>query len=317
MQALFLGFVACVEVADGRSALRKSSELYVHKPHPEGLSEMKSRKLLVNSPDWKRFSLSLPGHKDVSIYGYPSDQDTHVSQSIATSGTWETSQTAELCRDLEAGARAGVPPNFLDVGANIGAFALPLAGCIRDTGKAGTVFAVEAMPEIAKRLKAGVIANSFSNVEVYEYAVGRPEKEDTLRMVEGSTNKGASTVKGNKDWSEFAYSQSVGLTTLDAMMSVSPDMKRLLVAKLDIEGSEGVALAGAEELFSKHPPCTLLIEMISEWLYRAGTPAPKVVASLQRFGYDTSSVPHKIKGTYVLRQKDMPACLARVKAASP
>jgi len=317
MQLTLFGVLACADLAVGSNALRRSSDLYVHNPHQEGLKELRSERFLVNSPDWKRFSLSLPGHADVSIYGYPSDQDNHVSQSIAQSGTWETSQTAELCRDLEAGARAGAPPNFLDVGANIGAFALPLANCIRDIGKAGAVFAVEAMPEIAKRLKAGVVANSFGNVEIFEYAVGRPEKEDTLRMVEDSTNKGASTVQGNKDGTEYSYSQSVNLTTLDAMMSTSPDMRRLLVAKLDIEGSEGIALQGGEELFSKHPPCTLLIELISEWLYRAGTPGPKVVESLKRFGYDVSSIPRKIKGTYVLRQKDMPGCLARVsKAAS-
>merc|ERR1712232_1369849 len=123
------------------------------------------------------------------------------------------------------------------------------------------------------------------------------------------TNKGGSTVVGNKPWTlqDSHGTYSVGLTTIDAMAAHEQGLTQLLVAKIDIEGSEGHAIEGAMKLFANTPPCMLMIELNSDWLQRAGTPLNSVVLRLHDVGYDTSSINMSEEiATYFLKQQDMP-----------
>ncbi|MFA5899899.1 MAG: FkbM family methyltransferase, partial [Hyphomicrobium sp.] len=58
---------------------------------------------------------------------------------------------------------------FVDIGANCGLYALFAA---RAVGRAGRVVAVEPLPEMLTRLRFNVVANGFSNVLIFETAVG-------------------------------------------------------------------------------------------------------------------------------------------------
>jgi len=286
---------------------------YVHHPRPEDLSNLT---VDMSAADLKSYDLQVSASAAVKVFGYPTHQDMWVSGSIASSGQWEGDLNKVLCNMLLSSAHEGVTPNFLDVGANIGVMTLTIASCVRGKGE---VVSVEGLPSIANHLKAGVKANALDNVLVYNYAVSGPDKADSLTMALNPTNKGGSAVVGNKAWTNSSQSISVvPLTTLDAMMLAAPVMKSLRVAKFDIEGNEGRALQGAHELFSKHPPCTLVIELSGDWMERAGTPGPQVVSMIAEYGYDTSAIPYGAAGigTYTLNQHDMPGCLARLRAAT-
>jgi FkbM family methyltransferase len=307
-------FEACVFLL----ALRTTTGLvdsasYISAPVSEGLQELRAKP--VNSTRWDmhQYDVDVPGQDDITVYGYPRPQDVHVSGSLGDWESWEGGLVSKYCNTLKKAIESGSSANFLDVGANIGAVTLPVAACIRHHGK---VFAVEGMPSIADHLKAGILANSLENVVLYDYAVSDPSAGDSLKMALNPTNKGGSTVKGNKAWSNYSSTSvfTAKVTTLDSMLHQSPDMQRLRLAKMDIEGSEGLALKGGRELFTNYPPCTLVVELVGDWLARAGTSAFEVLGMLDGFGYDTSPVPYGAQGhgTYTLVQKNMPGCLARL-----
>jgi len=112
----------------------------------------------------------------------------------------------------------------------------------------------------------------------------------------------------------------VELTSGDRILHGSPAMKAILIAKVDIEGHEGHFIQGSHLLFSKFPPCFMTIELIPEWLERAGTPVQGILDSLESWGYkNVPTVEQLSKGsveskTRTVEQKDMAKCLERVRS---
>jgi len=107
----------------------------------------------------------------------------------------------------------------------------------------------------------------------------------------------------------------VPLTTLDSMLDSEPELRNVLVAKMDIEGNEGKALKGATRLLKEAPPCYLMIELSADFLGAAGTPIEEVTKLLGDAGYDVSAVHSYGIDTYRLQQKDLGACLKRLGAS--
>jgi len=249
---------------------------------------------------------------------------------------WESGRTAELCRQFRD--TAGEVGNFLDVGANIGTFTIPMADCLQSHG--GRVIAVEGMPPTADHLAVGILRNKLENVDMYNYAVGAPGDETKVTMSLNPVNKGGSTVKGNKPFTEMSDDQlqdlfhpgkayapkvvvlefDVPLTTGDKILENNPAMKAISFAKVDIEGHEGHFLRGAQRFFSEYAPCVMTIELIPEWLERAGTPVEEILDSLKGWGYKGVPTVAQLKKasaqgkTKTFEQKDLAACLARVAA---
>merc|ERR1719436_1122953 len=107
-------------------------------------------------------------------------------------------------------------------------------------------------------------------------------------MALNPTNKGGSAVVGNMGWTHSAEKFTVGLSTIDAMSLAAPEMSNVLYAKLDIEGNEGRAIAGAQNYFGHSPPCSLYIELNPTFLASAGTSLAAVHDELVGFGYDVA-----------------------------
>jgi len=252
---------------------------------------------------------------------------------------WESGRTAELCRQFRD--TAGEVGNFLDVGANIGTFTIPMADCLQSHG--GRVIAVEGMPPTADHLAVGILRNKLENVDMYNYAVGAPGDETKVTMSLNPVNKGGSTVKGNKPFTEMSDDQlqdlfhpnkkehkyakkvsvkeyEVPLTTGDQILQYNAAMKAIMIAKVDIEGHEGHFIRGSQLLFSEYPPCILTIELVPEWLDRAGTPPEQLLFLLDDWGYEGVPTVDQLKKsaaqalTRTLKQKDMPACVERVRS---
>merc|ERR1719214_478151 len=138
----------------------------------------------------------VPGQPStkVRVYCYPPSEDQHVSGSILNYGTWESDFVEHCAQPWLANSR--LKGNFLDLGGNIGAYTLPLGRFLQGRGD---VISVEGMPDIAEHLKAGIVANKLSNVNLFEYCVGAPDAADYLSMNRNPVNKGGSTIDGNKN----------------------------------------------------------------------------------------------------------------------
>jgi len=329
--------VLCLQVHDADTEETKLTQYrFVPDPRPETFGDVQH---LVDqmasakgaAPPWNgrrdsRGALITPlnevglrGGRNVTIMGYLRSRDRGISGELQSSmqrggGDWEAHILGGLCDPWyeKGGARVG---HFLDVGANIGTYSLPMADCIRGSG---SVIAVEGMPSIADHLRAGIVKNGAENVVLYNYAVGGHTSENSVVMQLDGKNKGGSHVSGNKPGEKGVSKVEVPLTNLDSMLHQDPRMKAVLSAKVDIEGNEGRMLLGAEELFSKYPPCYLSIELIPEWLNSTGTPVEGILPKLKDYGY--RGVPElqwflhsswRAK-TIQLHQKDLESCKQRV-----
>lgn len=150
--------------------------------------------------------------------------------------------------------RAATPPGgvALDVGANVGAYALLFGQWV---GPQGTVIAFEPEPCIFNGLSAHIRLNRLESV-VRPVLAAVGDREDTADLVVAGT-AGEARLAGCAD----APQQTIQtmMTTLDAYCArerLRPD-----VIKVDVEGWELAVLRGARALLHRTPGVTLFVEM--------------------------------------------------------
>jgi FkbM family methyltransferase len=234
---------------------------------------------------------------------------------VQKSGAWEPEKLNRLCDTFKKYHKVGTQAHFLDVGANIGSISVPMARCL---DKIGDVISVEAMPHIADHVMAAVEANKLQNARLFNYALTSSfgAQDGELKMSLDTKNKGGTNVVGNKhneaEIAQLGYKiLTVPITTLDSILAQDASLQKVLVMKIDIEGSEGRALHGAHKLLTSYPPCFISIELIPEWTIRASTPKDEILSLLRYAGYDAPMKTSEV-GDYFLQQVDLEACIARV-----
>jgi FkbM family methyltransferase len=155
-----------------------------------------------------------------------SQEDTHISPMIASSGEWEPAVSSILRKHLTKGKR------FLDIGASIGYFSLLAAS------KGAEVTAIEPNPEAVEYLNDSAQANRYS-IQVIPLAVSNTSGNFSL------TAKG---LKGNHGEAylipETEYFPMVQTAVLSELVE-GP----FAVIKMDIEGEEMNVIKGSPEVF--------------------------------------------------------------------
>jgi FkbM family methyltransferase len=151
---------------------------------------------------------------------------------------------------------------ILDVGANVGAWAVPLA---RRLGAGGRVYAFEPVPANRDRLERAVAQNALSNVTVSPFALG--DAEATVDMwlrtsVTGASSGTAALVPTG------AGHVTVTMRPMDAWVAQAA-LDRLDFMKLDVEGAELLVLAGAEQTVARFRPL-ILAEFDEYWMSTRG-----------------------------------------------
>lgn len=158
---------------------------------------------------------------------------------------------------------------LIDIGANIGTIALPLArgGC--------NVVAIELLPSNIQKLMTAVLANGFANTRVVQAGVS---SRDGLLHYSGTEAWGCVTAQGN---------EAVCLT-LDTLWEhvelANPEFFRPpLTIKIDVEGHEAEVLKGATAIISEYRPF-ILFESI-DWPGEAGAASVEAKQFLVERGY--------------------------------
>ena len=148
---------------------------------------------------------------------------------------------------------------FVDIGANVGTYALTLA---KKVGKNGTVIAVEPHPVAHARLAFNHAASGFSQVKLVAAAAG-PSNGELLIETDGD-NLGASHVVDGQPSSRTIRVPALTLQQILADASVA----KVDALKIDVEGFEDRVLIG---FFAQAPetlwPRAVVIEHLSrdEW----------------------------------------------------
>lgn len=174
--------------------------------------------------------------------------DVGLPPYLATRGRWEPAVERLLDRLVRPG------DTVVDAGANVGYHTLGLAHAV---GPRGRVHAFEANPRLLALASRSVEMAGFRD-RVVLHGAAVADRSGTARFsFDPSWSAG-----GHLSWEGTgpAYSQTVEtpVTRLDdALAGAGP----AALLRMDIEGSEGLALAGAEALTARSPA----LKIVTEW----------------------------------------------------
>ena len=141
----------------------------------------------------------------------------------------------------------------LDVGANIGAFAVPLAR------RARKVIAIEPSPQVLPFLKRNVELNRLTNVEIVECAASKPGDSEVEFYIPPSDHFGM----GSSAPQFHVKPITVQAKSIDQMLA-ERRVSRVDVIKVDVEGYEAHAFLGAKELLTS-PAAPLAVFESAGW----------------------------------------------------
>jgi FkbM family methyltransferase len=170
-----------------------------------------------------------------------------------------------LTRFLERSLRPGMI--FVDVGANIGVYALLAAGLV---GAAGRVIAIEPLPRLQTVLVDNFSMNGFSDrSRVLPFAAAETPGE--LTLYDFSRHAGGSTVVArNAQIAEARFLDTPRPLVVQAeplsRLLRDADVSRADLIKLDVEGFEWEVLQGARDFLAAQSDINLLVEWHVDFL---------------------------------------------------
>ncbi|MFG1360827.1 FkbM family methyltransferase [Xanthobacter pseudotagetidis] len=170
---------------------------------------------------------------------------------------------------------------FVDVGANIGLFTVKVAP------KAAKVIAVEPGEAARAQLLGNIALNGFTNVTVVPKALA--DKEGTAALHHNPVGDDPQSFSLISDGSD-AGSEQVAMTTLDAVVR-DAGVDRVDCIKIDVEGAEGMVIAGGQHTLSTYHP-TVIFEMNCPTLFKAGGDPAAAWSALKALGYSFYQVSH-------------------------
>ena len=145
---------------------------------------------------------------------------------------------------------------FLDIGANVGSYAILASGVC-----GATTWAFEPDPNTVRSLKRNVAINDLDElVTVYELALGGTEGEVPFTIGQDTGNR-VTTSSGEKNV------RMVSQQRLDALIGGDP--QSIMMIKMDVEGYEEEVLRGAEALLANECLKIIDIEWPTSWIREA------------------------------------------------
>ncbi|TNC12095.1 FkbM family methyltransferase [Methylobacterium terricola] len=156
----------------------------------------------------------------------------------------------QVLQDKILTRRIGPDCVFLDIGANVGAYALFVAA---QAGPGARILAVEPQPDIFDKLAFNIAQNPFGSVKAVACAVADKAGEMTLFV--DPRNRGESSLKV-VGTSEGAAIRVPAVSLLDLVRGEG--LTRIDAVKLDVEGAEDLIL----EPFLRQAPPSLLPRLL-------------------------------------------------------
>ena len=126
---------------------------------------------------------------------------------------------------------------FVDIGANIGVFTVPVA---RQVGPAGTVIAIEPVPAIADYLRRNIALNGLTNVRVNQCAAFKQDVEALPFYQAPADHFGMGALAAQF----HAEPIHVPARTLDHILA-DEEVAKVDLIKIDVEGFEAAVFQGA------------------------------------------------------------------------
>jgi len=139
----------------------------------------------------------------------------------------------------------------LDIGANIGYYALMEAKLVGENGK---IYAIEPVPQNFELLKRNISINGYKNIKVFNFAIG--DKNGTEKLYLSNKSNWHSIIAFDEQGSGKAI--DVTIITIDTFLK---DKQYPSLIRMDVEGYEDKIIRGMMETLKKDRPLKLFIEI--------------------------------------------------------
>jgi FkbM family methyltransferase len=223
----------------------------------------KALKVVYGFSKWmvRSFILNTPGERNlVAIQNFDSNLSLKIdrSRTIGASLFWTGFHEFRELLFLHDFLKPEMV--VLDVGANIGEYTLFAAKRVAS----GRVLSFEPVPSIRKELEENILLNHFQNITVLSYGLSDQPGQFPIFMMGEDENEGQATF-----FSDAGSTQNSVLADLKVLDTEWPtfQLARLDFIKMDIEGSELMALRGSVNTIIQFRP--LIVLEISDVTYEA------------------------------------------------
>lgn len=188
--------------------------------------------------------------RSVGGWRYRCDLRHEIARELCLTGRYAPMETALVQGMLAPGA------TFVDVGGNIGYFALAGADWV---GAAGTVVTLEPDPRMAAALRENLAMNPVRNVVVRELAASdQAGMAELTGFDEAGGNWGVSRLNGGDG--AGGHSFTVRCERLDAILDEA-GVGSVDLVKIDVEGAELMVLAGMRDGLASRRYRRILVEL--------------------------------------------------------
>lgn len=212
------------------------------------------------------------------------DPREHVMRQIYLKGMYEKNTLLKLI----GLARKG--DTFVDVGANVGAYALPMSRYLGE----GKVIAFEPNPRAIRFLEENIKLNHSQNIQLEKMGLSDVNEEATLftpSLTTASINKHVGSNEQEK----------IILTTLDEYCETNK-IAHVELMKIDVEGHEFKCLQGAKNIIRQSKRMVLVMEIDDNCLH-AGITRDELFQSIISMGFKAylpKGYPRKMKHTSMI-----------------
>jgi len=171
-------------------------------------------------------------------------KDNGISAELLSKGIREPFSTEYFKNEIKKGDIC------VDIGANIGYYALLESRLVGDKGK---VYAIEPVPENIKLLKRNIEINQYSNIDIFQLAVGDNNGSGFIHLFNGSN---LHSMNKNNSF-ESKHRIPVKIITLDKFLEGKPYPN---IIRMDTEGYEEEIIKGMKRTLSMEKPLKIFME---------------------------------------------------------
>lgn len=211
----------------------------------------------------------------------PGDPRTAVAALVVT-GEYESTETVLL---TYLARRCSV---ILDIGANVGYYAVLLG---QEMGETGKVYSFEPLPSSFAQLQTNVRVNNLdTKVQCIPFALSDTSGHATLHVPDISGTSATSMQKLHPDEANSSF--TIETQKLDDVV-VDLEISTIDLIKIDVEGAERLVFQGGWESIQKSLP-VIFAELLRKWSAGFGYHPSQVVDELGSLGYRCFAVGTKI-----------------------
>ncbi len=232
--------------------------------------------IYVNLPPFLKKPLNrllcsfIPEYLKVGSVEIAMNREDPVVCGALTLGMYEKSESRLLQEKLKLGM------TVIDIGANVGLYTALAASIV---GAEGQVYAFEPAEVNFAFLQKTVAKNGFTNTECYKVAISDHNGKGELFL--STENLAAHHIYDSK---EGRRSVVIDLMTLDTFLETHV-VTKVDFLKMDIEGSEGLALKGMERMLQRNPNIQIFTEFTPRGFTQTGESALEFLRTLKRHGF--------------------------------